>query len=89
MKASIAPSSPRTPFDDQYFPLTGLSAYAGLSVRTLRGYLHDPAGPLPYYRVGGRILVRRSDYDVWVRRFRSNVDTVADEILNDVLHAER
>jgi excisionase family DNA binding protein len=85
MKAAISPP----PLDDQYFPLTELSTYAGLSVRTLRGYLQDPVGPLPHYRVGGRILVRRSDYDAWVRRFRSNVAAVADQILNEVLHAVR
>ena len=30
---------------DAYLPLKMLAAYAGLSVRTLRGYLSDPIGP--------------------------------------------
>jgi hypothetical protein len=55
---------------DAYLPLKKLSAYAGLSVRRLRDYLTDPARPLPFYRFGGKILVRRSDFDAWAAQFR-------------------
>ncbi len=55
---------------DPYLPLTALSGYAGLSVRTLREHLADSAHPLPCYRVGGKVLVRRSEFDAWVRAFR-------------------
>ena len=63
---------------DCYLPLRELSAYAGLSVRTLRGYLTHPSRPLPHYRIGGKILVRRSDFDAWATAFR----TVATERLS-------
>lgn len=56
--------------DDGYLGLRALARYSGLSVRTLRRYLHDPAQPLPHYRIGGRVLVRRSDFDAWAARFR-------------------
>jgi hypothetical protein len=56
---------------DAYLPLVGLAAYAGLSVRTLRGYLTHPSRPLPHYRIGGKILVRRSEFDAWAATFRA------------------
>jgi hypothetical protein len=72
---------------DRYLPLKALAAYAGLSVRTLRTYLTDPVQPLPFYRIGVKILVRRSDFDAWARRFRverpgTNINTLVDDIVD-------
>lgn len=74
--------------DDAYLPLTALAEYAGLSVRTLRGYLASRTRPLSYYRVGGKILVRRSDFDAWAAQFRVTVpavvmDTIVEELCRD------
>ncbi len=74
---------------DGYLPLRVLSSYAGLSVRTLRGYLNHPAQPLPSYRIGGKILVRRCEYDAWARQFRiqrpaMNIDAVVEDVLKDL-----
>ena len=44
---------------DPFLPLKALATYSGLSVRKLRSHLEDPGHPLPCYRVGGKILVRR------------------------------
>lgn len=55
---------------DPYLPLDELATHAGLSVRTLRSYLHHPTTPLPHYMVGGKIVVRRSEYDTWIQVFR-------------------
>jgi excisionase family DNA binding protein len=55
--------------DDGYLSLKALAAYAGLSVRTLRDRLRDGARPLPCYRVGGKVLVRRSEFDSWIQQF--------------------
>jgi hypothetical protein len=49
---------------DLYLSLRALATYAGLSVRKLRHHLDDPTHPLPCYRVGGKLLVRRSDFDL-------------------------
>lgn len=73
--------------EDAYLPVKALAVYSGLSVRTLRGYFTHATQPLPFYRVGGRILVRRSEFDTWVQQFRrvqdgSNVETVIDDIVN-------
>ena len=48
---------------DPYLTLRALSTYSGLSVRKLRDYLTDPVHPLPCYRLGGKVLVRRSEFD--------------------------
>lgn len=70
--------------NDAYFSLKTLAAYSGLSVRRLRDCLTDRQHPLPFYRIGSKILVRRSDYDVWAAQFRvdaASVDGLVDEIL--------
>lgn len=75
---------------DALLPLAGLSRYAGLSVRTLRTYLTDRTRPLPHYRVGGKILVRRSEFDAWVSQFRVRVQPVTiDDLVDDVVGAMR
>ena len=68
-----------------YLPLRALSAYAGLSIRTLRTYLTHPAYPLPHYRIGGRVVIRRSEYDSWVARFRCAPTSTVDDIVADTL----
>jgi hypothetical protein len=63
--------------------------YTGLSVRTLRGSLTRPAHPLRCYRPGGKLLVKRSDFDRWMSGYRAGqptataVDRVVDDLLRD------
>jgi excisionase family DNA binding protein len=72
---------------DPFLSLRALATYAGLSVRTLRQYLDHPTRPLPHYRVGGKILVRRSEFDAWiVAHRRVGVADVAG-IVKDVLRS--
>jgi excisionase family DNA binding protein len=72
----------------EYLPLKELAKYSGLSVRTLRTHLTSGTRALPYYRLGGKILVRRSDFDAWATSFRiapgSRLDTMVDDILKGV-----
>lgn len=77
-----------TPLEsDAYLSLKTLSGYSGLSVRTLRGHLTSAAHPLPHYRVGGKLLVKRSEFDAWIARFRDagkptvNIDELTDQVL--------
>ena len=74
-----------TEIPDAYLPLKALAGYSGLSVRTLRGYLTHPSRPLPHYRVGGKVLVKRSEFDVWMRTFRTVEASRVDAIVADVL----
>ena len=73
-----------------YLPLRDLAVYSGLSVRTLRSHLVNPSHPLPNYRIGGKILVRRSEFDAWAQHFRgvanaADVGAVVDEVVNSLL----
>jgi len=69
-----------------YLSLRALAIYSGLSVRSLRGCLTDQVRPLPHYRIGGKILVRRLEFDEWANQFRvvqrsSGVDCLVDDVL--------
>lgn len=72
----------------EYLPLADLSAYCGLSVKTLRGYLRDPVAPLPHYQPASKIVVRVSEFHAWMERFRhadaGTVDATVDELLKAV-----
>jgi excisionase family DNA binding protein len=51
--------------------LKALAVYSGLSVRKLRQLIdRDAANALPAYRVDGRVLVRRSEFDDYIARYR-------------------
>ena len=70
---------------DPFLSLKALAAYSGLSVRKLRDLLSDPAHPLPHYRVAGKILVRRSEFDAWIAKDRRLGNPDVDRIVADVL----
>jgi excisionase family DNA binding protein len=73
---------------DPFLSLRALAAYSDLSVRKLRDHLEDPAHPLPFYRVGGKILVRRSEFDTWMAQYRRvgrlDVDLLVTAVLKGV-----
>jgi excisionase family DNA binding protein len=75
--------------DAGYLPLKALAGYCGLSVRTLRGYLVDRVRPLPHYRVGGRVLVKKSEFDDWAAQFRvvrepASIDALVDDVVGSL-----
>lgn len=80
----VAISTPLDPF----LSLRALVAYSGLCVRKLREYLDDSCHPLPCYRVGGKILVRRSEFDAWITAYRTcgrtDVSAIVDDVLRDL-----
>jgi hypothetical protein len=73
---------------DPFFSLKALATYSGLSLRKLRDHLAEPAHPLPCYRIGGKTLVRRSEFDAWITRYRQvgrvDVDGLVNEVLADL-----
>jgi hypothetical protein len=69
---------------DGYMSLRTLAVYAGLSVRRLRDLLVHPSTPLPHYRIGGKILVRRSEYDMWTMQFRTVSASAESNILESI-----
>jgi hypothetical protein len=72
---------------DPFLSLKALATYSGLSVRKLRDLLAGPAHPLPHYRIGGKIVVRRGDYDAWAVRYRQVGAADVDRIVGDVLQS--
>lgn len=71
---------------DQYFDLKGLTKYSTLSVSTLRH--HIKVSNLPCYRLGGKILIQKSEFDAWLKRYRVNrsqdLGALADEIVEEI-----
>ena len=72
---------------DPWLSLQAAAGYSCLSVRTLRGWLSHHERPLPCYRVGGKILVRRSELDRWLETFRRvgvwDLDGTVNQILRE------
>ncbi|MBW1669536.1 MAG: helix-turn-helix domain-containing protein [Deltaproteobacteria bacterium] len=68
---------------DPYLDLRKLSGYSSLSVSTLRGYIKK--GTLMYYKVKGKILVRKSHFDEWMKRFEVNRKEDLDDLVDDVI----
>jgi hypothetical protein len=70
---------------DEYLTLAQLEAYSKISGRQLRNYLALPPGQaLPCYRPGRKVLVRRSEFDVWLARFRQRGKPVLTRILREL-----
>ena len=69
-------------FEDQYFDLKELSKYSCLSVRTLRNYM----GQIPCFRVGGKYLFKRSEFDKFIEQYRveNKLNGVVDEIMDEI-----
>src|SRR5262249_53009835 len=74
---------------DPFLGLRAPATYSDLGVRTLRTYLTDPAHPLPCYRIGGKILVRRSEFDQWIAAYRQTGRADVSQIVSDVLRGLR
>jgi len=69
-----------------YLDLKALAGYSSCSVRWLRDRLTDPLAPLPCHRIGGKILIRREDFDVWINQFRTvRPSTELGALVDDVL----
>jgi hypothetical protein len=75
---------------DPYLGLRALAAYSGCCVRWLRDRLADPHHPLPCYRLpSGKILVRRSEFDAWLAKYRQVGNPEVDRIVADALDGLR
>ncbi len=68
---------------DQYFDLVGLSEYSALKVSTLRSYIRS--GKLPCFKLKGKVLVKRSEFDKWVEQYRLNRSQDLKDLARDVM----
>jgi hypothetical protein len=56
--------------EQEWLGLRDLIRYAAVSERTLRAWIHSPVDPLPAVRVLGKLLVRRTELDMWLEKHR-------------------
>jgi len=80
------PGDPRP----EWLDLKALTAYACVSERTLREWIHRDTNPLPASRVGTKLLVRRSSFDRWLEAHRLttvDVGCIVNEIMAGVAGA--
>jgi len=79
---------------DPYLSLRAVASYSGCSIRWLRDRLTDPHHPLPCYRLpDGKILLRRSEVDAWLVRYRQvgspRVHDVVRAVVAELAHPPR
>lgn len=58
----------RTGASREWLGLRELTEYADLSERTLRSWIYSPTDPLPATKVRGKVLVRKTDFDLYLQR---------------------
>lgn len=78
---------------DGYLSLVELSGYSSLCVRSLRSHLRSRTRPLPHFRVGSKILIRKTDFDNWMKQFHvavsASIDDVVDELCQHLTNTRR
>ena len=68
---------------DKYLSLNSLAEYADLPVPTLRDYIKGCG--LPCFKVKGKLLVRKSEFDEWMEGFRVKSQDALKDIVDDVM----
>ena len=68
---------------DQFFDLRGLSAYSSLKVPTIRDYIKS--GGLPCFKLKGKLLIKKSEFDQWIENYRLNRKKELSSIVSNVL----
>ncbi len=70
--------------DPAYLSLAALTVYASVSKRTLRRWIDRAWRPLPAFRVGRALRVRRDEFDAWLLEERRREETPLRERLNTI-----
>jgi len=69
---------------DRYMDKRETAEYTSLSTRTLEGRLDE----IPHFRVGKKILFKKSELDRWMETYREsgtrNLDRIADEAIESL-----
>jgi hypothetical protein len=84
-KAPAETPAKTPPEERELLTLKQLVAYSALSERTIRDYINAPLRALPCYRIGVKVLVRRSEFDAWMLQHRqvgpAGLDRVVDSVI--------
>jgi len=76
----------------EWLGMRQVTQYAAVSERTVRAWIHASVDALPAVRVGGKLLVRRSELDAWLSRHRLrplatiDLDGIVRQALQAVAH---
>jgi len=68
---------------DRYLDKQEAAKYTSLCVRTLEARLSE----IPHFRVGNKILFKKSELDHWMESYREgtqNLDRIADEAIESI-----
>jgi excisionase family DNA binding protein len=71
----------------EWLDLHSLTEYAAVSERTVRNWIQAPVNPLLAVRIGGKILVKRSELDRWLEQHAVkpvDLGAIVDEIVEGV-----
>jgi Helix-turn-helix domain len=71
----------------EWLDLDELSNYAPFSRRTLGEWIRRPDDPLPAYQVKNKIVVRKAEFDEYIKRHRiriEDLDRIVQELLEGV-----
>jgi excisionase family DNA binding protein len=79
----IQPSEKVNETEVEYLDLRRLSTYSSMAIPTLRDYLKE--GGLPYYRLRGKILVRKSNFDTWIEQFKVDERNDLEDLVNEAI----
>jgi excisionase family DNA binding protein len=71
--------------DDRYLDLQKLSEYSSLAVPTLRDYIKR--GTLPHYRLLGKIVIKKSEFDGWIQQFRVDKRDDLEDLVEEAISA--
>ena len=79
-------AEPAISLKDKYFDLRGLEVYSSIKVPTLRDHIRS--GDLPCFKVKGKILIKKSEFDNWLEGYRVNrqqdINNIVDEVLTSL-----
>jgi excisionase family DNA binding protein len=70
---------------DCLLDLKKLSKYSSLGVPTLREHIRS--GSLPCFKVKGKILIKKSEFDSWIESFRVDTKKELDSLVNGVMES--
>ena len=68
---------------DRYLDKREAAAYTSLSTRTLEGRLDE----IPHFRVGKKILFKKSELDRWIESHRQGGNHDLDKIANEAIES--
>jgi hypothetical protein len=71
---------------DGYDDIRGCSERTSLGVGTIRDYLKGP-NPIPHFKLKGKILIRRSEFDDWLEQYRvagDDLDALVDDVVKSM-----